>query len=78
MGGTSVHAGILAQWFEMLLQLLFLRYATMVISGIVLCVMTPSYLYFAGIFERNYVRKIDMKIRLQVSESIDCKSSLYD
>ena len=72
MGGISLHAGILAQWFEMLLQLL------LVISGILFGVMTPSYLYFAGIFERNYVRKIDMKIRLQVSESIDCKSSLYD
>ena len=33
-------AGILAQWFEIVLLLLFLRYATMV--GILIGVMTPS------------------------------------
>ena len=41
MGGTALHAGILAQWFEMLLLLLFQRYATMVINGILFGVMTP-------------------------------------
>ena len=34
MGGTALHAGILAQWFEMLLLLLFKSYVTMVANGI--------------------------------------------
>ena len=42
MGGTALHAGILAQWFEILLLLLFKkRYATMVVNGILFDVMTP-------------------------------------
>ena len=41
MGGTTLHAGIVTQWFEILLLLLFLRYATMVVNGILFGVMTP-------------------------------------
>ena len=41
MGGTALHAGIVAQWFEMLLLLHLQRYATMVVNGILFGVMTP-------------------------------------
>ena len=38
MGGTTLNADVLAQWFEMLLMLLFLKdtHATMVVNGIYL------------------------------------------
>ena len=41
MGGTTLHACMLAQWFEMLLLLLFKRYATMIVNGILFGVMQP-------------------------------------
>ena len=41
MGGTTLHAGIVAQWFEMLLLVLFKRYANMIINGILFGVMQP-------------------------------------
>ena len=41
MGGTALHAGILAQWFEMLLMLPFLKSASMMVSGILIGVMQP-------------------------------------
>ena len=41
MGGTTLHAGILSQWFEMLLQLHLKRYA-MVVNGILFGVMQPT------------------------------------
>ena len=36
MGDTTLHTGVLAQWFKVLLLLLFLRYGTVVVSGILL------------------------------------------
>ena len=39
MGGTTLYAGILAQWFEMLNMLLFLIYATIVFNEILFSVM---------------------------------------
>ena len=42
MGGTTLHAGIVAQWFEILLLYLFCRYVTMVVSGILFGVKTPK------------------------------------
>ena len=41
MGGITLHAGIVAQWFKILLLLRFWRYVIMVVSGIVVGVMTP-------------------------------------
>ena len=37
MGGTALHAGILAHWYEKML--LFQRYTTMVVNGILFGVM---------------------------------------
>ena len=34
MGGTTLHAGIVAQWFEILLLYLFWRYVSMIVNGI--------------------------------------------
>ena len=42
MGGTTLHAGILAQWFEMLFRLLlFKRYASMDVIWIFIGSMQP-------------------------------------
>ena len=48
MGGTTLHACIVAHWFEMLLVLLFQRYTTMVVNGILFGVMGGTTLH-AGI-----------------------------
>ena len=43
MRGTTLHAGILAQWFEILILLhFFYRYATMVVNRI-LCLCNATY-----------------------------------
>ena len=42
MGCTTLLADIQAQWFDLLLLLLFLRSATIVISGILFDVMQPK------------------------------------
>ena len=42
MGGTTLHAGIPAQWFEMLLLLPFKIYATMGVDGILFDVRSSS------------------------------------
>ena len=39
MGGTTLHAGIVAQWFEILLLLHFFKSATMVVNGILFGVL---------------------------------------
>ena len=41
-GGTTLHAGILAHWFEKMLVLLFQRYTTMVVNGILFGVIQPA------------------------------------
>ena len=40
MGGTTLHAGILAQWFELLLLSIFLK-CVMFINGILFDVVQP-------------------------------------
>ena len=62
MGGTTLHAGILAQWFKNQLLLLFLKiYSTMVVNGILFGVIQPRTI-FCSMSPGVTVLVVDMEV----------------